>query len=186
MDCVPELVVMKRKTVSSAKMAKRLRRFVRDNQPPDVPAEPEEGEDLDDENNRSTRPAAELLCRIPEETLFQLQQIYEALEDSTGGGVGGEGISGGNRRKSAPGPSSLRSLIASSAPRADEEQEGRSESHGGVRTPAKSSKQKRARGGDQDVQPEPATDSKATSRTAVDAASPKRKKKKGRRKSNAT
>ncbi|CAM9217000.1 unnamed protein product [Hapterophycus canaliculatus] len=183
MDCVPELAVTKRTTVSSAKMARRLRRFVRDNQPPDAPPKAEQGGHSDDDADRSTRPA-ELLCRIPEETLFQLQQIYEALEDSSRDANCGGGSSGGNRRKSAPGASSLGSLLATSAS-GGEGRDGKPDGEGVLQTPAKRSKQKRSRGGDDDVKPEPATDSKATTQ-AADVPSPKKKKKKGRRKSNAT
>lgn len=51
-------------------------RFVLDNRPPESHSG-QNGADasLGDEPN-----SAELVCRIPEETLFQLQQIYEALE----------------------------------------------------------------------------------------------------------
>ncbi|CAM9649917.1 unnamed protein product, partial [Laminaria digitata] len=76
MDCVPELSVFKRKALSSAKMIKRLRRFVLDNRPPESHSDPSgAGASLGDETN-----SKELVCRIPDETLFQLQQIYEALE----------------------------------------------------------------------------------------------------------
>ncbi|CAM9639181.1 unnamed protein product [Ectocarpus sp. 12 AP-2014] len=163
MDCLPELVVAKRKTISSSKMAKRLRRFVGENQRSDAP------EDGDDDARNATKPAAsgELLCRIPEETLFQLQQIYEALEGA---------ISGVKPASSAP---SLTDLIAASAG-----DNGEAEPSGGneasVVTPEKTTKQKRVRGGE-----EPATASKAKKGSSI-GASPKMMKKKARRKSNAT
>ncbi|CAM9196039.1 unnamed protein product [Ectocarpus sp. 4 AP-2014] len=170
MDCLPELVVAKRKTISSAKMAKRLRRFVGENQRPDAP-EDGDGDVGEDDVPSATKPAAsgELLCRIPEETLFQLQQIYEALESA--GGV--------KPVSSAP---SLTDLISASAG-----DKGGAEPSGGneasVVTPEKTTKQKRVRGGE-----EPATASKANGGGAGSSigTSPKMKKKKARRKSNAT
>ncbi|CAB1102779.1 unnamed protein product [Ectocarpus sp. CCAP 1310/34] len=169
MDCLPELVVAKRKTISSSKMAKRLRRFVGENQRPDAP-EGGDGDVGDDDVTNATKPAAtgELLCRIPEETLFQLQQIYEALE----------GASGVKPASRAP---SLTDIIAASAG-----DNGETEPSGGneasVVTPEKTTK-KRARGGE-----EPATASKANGGGGGGSsigASPKMKKK-ARRKSNAT
>ncbi|CAN0290053.1 unnamed protein product [Ectocarpus sp. 12 AP-2014] len=170
MDCLPELVVAKRKTISSSKMAKRLRRFVGENQRPDAP-EGGDGDVGDDDVRNATKPAAsgELLCRIPEETLFQLQQIYEALE----------GACSVKPASSAP---SLTDLIAASAG-----DNGEAEPSGGneasVVTPKKATKQKRLRGSE-----EPATASKASGGGAGSSigASPKMKKKKARRKSNAT
>lgn len=94
----------------------RKGRFVGENQRPDAP-EGGEGDVGDDDVPNATKPAAsgKLVCRIPEETLFQLQQIYEALEGASGvkpasnsasftdltavsGGDGGEAetMSGGN------------------------------------------------------------------------------------------
>ncbi|CAM9748745.1 unnamed protein product [Ectocarpus fasciculatus] len=168
MDCLPELVVAKRKTISSAKMAKRLRRFVNENQRPDAPEEGD-GDVVDDDVRNATKPAAsgELLCRIPEETLFQLQQIYEALE----------GASGVKSASSAP---SLTDLIAASAGNSGEAEPESGGNETSVVTPEKTSKQKRARG-DED----PATASKANS-SGGGTSSKMMKKKKARRKSNAT
>ncbi|CBJ49086.1 expressed unknown protein [Ectocarpus siliculosus] len=168
MDCLPELVVAKRKTISSAKMAKRLRRFVGENQRPDAP-EGGDGDVGDDDVQTATKPAAsgELLCRIPEETLFQLQQIYEALE----------GASGVKPASSAP---SLTDLIAASAGDGGEAEPMSGGTEASVVTPEKTTKQKRVRGGE-----EPATASKASGGSSI-GTSPKIKKKKSRRKSNAT
>ncbi|CAM9573582.1 unnamed protein product [Ectocarpus sp. 6 AP-2014] len=171
MDCLPELVVAKRKAISSAKMAKRLRRFVGENQRPDAP-EDEDGDVGDDGVQNATKPAAsgELLCRIPEETLFQLQQIYEALE----------GASGVKPTSSAP---SLTDLIAASAGDDGEAESMSGGNEASVVTPEKTTKQKRVRGGE-----EPATASKANGGGGGSSigTSPKTKKKKSRRKSNAT
>ncbi|CAM9593259.1 unnamed protein product [Ectocarpus sp. 8 AP-2014] len=170
MDCLPELVVAKRKTISSAKMAKRLRRFVGENQRPDAP-EGGDGDVGDDDVPNATKPAAsgELLCRIPEETLFQLQQIYEALE----------GASGVKPASSAP---SLTDLIAASVGDGGEAEPMSGGNETSVVTPEKTTKQKRVRGGE-----EPATASKANGGGGSSiGTSPKMKKKKARRKSNAT
>ncbi|CAN0255470.1 unnamed protein product, partial [Ectocarpus sp. 12 AP-2014] len=144
-------------------------RFVGENQRPDAP-EGGDGDVGDDDVRNATKPAAsgELLCRIPEETLFQLQQIYEALE----------GACSVKPASSAP---SLTDLIAASAG-----DNGEAEPSGGneasVVTPKKATK-KRLRGSE-----EPATASKASGGGAGSSigASPKMKKKKARRKSNAT
>lgn len=122
----------------------RKDRFVRDNQRPDAPSD-HEGDG--DENGATAsasvggKPASfgELLCRIPEETLFQLQQIYEALEESVGGG------NGGSRRKSTSSVPSLTTLIASPSAaaggRIEDEQTGHNDvDDASVRTPGKKSK----------------------------------------------
>lgn len=81
-------------------------------------------EDLNRGGDEDTAAASrELLCRIPEETLFQLQQIYEAIEESNGissngsGGGGDGGLIGGkgSRRKSTSSLPSLTSLIYGSS-----------------------------------------------------------------------
>ncbi|CAN0432680.1 unnamed protein product [Pylaiella littoralis] len=155
-------------------------RFVRDNQPPDVsPNSGYDGENGTPAFARSCGKAAsfrELLCRIPEETLFQLQQIYEALEEPVGGAGNGHG---GIRRKST---SSLPRSTLPTAPFGDHMEDEQSGPDGGsgsvVHTPHRRSK-KRARG-----EEEPATASKAE---RIEDSSPmQRKKKKARRKSNAT
>lgn len=51
-------------------------RFVRDNQRPD----PTDTADQDVPGVGEATATAELVCRVPDETLFQLQQIYEALD----------------------------------------------------------------------------------------------------------
>ncbi|CAM9381978.1 unnamed protein product [Ectocarpus sp. 8 AP-2014] len=171
MDCLPELVVAKRKTISSAKMAKRLRRFVGENQRPDAP-EGGDGDVGDDDVPNATKPAAsaELLCRIPEETLFQLQQIYEALEGASG-------------VKPASSASSLTDLIAASAGYGGEAEPMSGGNESSVVTPEKTTKRKRVRGCGE----EPATASKANGGGGSSIGmSPKIKKKKARRKSNAT
>ncbi len=93
-------------------------RFVRENQVhDDGDADPNQG---GDDAAAAAATSRELLCRIPEETLFQLQQIYEAIEESNGinsnglGGVCGTGGKG-NRRKSTSSLPSLTSLIYGSS-----------------------------------------------------------------------
>jgi len=97
-------------------------RFVRENQvyDDDGDANLEEG---DGDVATATTLSRELLCRIPEETLFQLQQIYEALEESNGISSNGSGGSGGvggtrgegSRRKSTSSLPSLTNLIYGSS-----------------------------------------------------------------------
>lgn len=118
-------------------------RFVRENQPDDDNSNNQDAGDVDDSGNSSRPASGELLCRIPEETLFQLQQVYEALEESNGINSGGGG-GGGSRRKSTSSAPSLMALIASSsAAGGSEEDAGRSASgsngdpDGSVRTPEK-------------------------------------------------
>eukprot|EP00752_Nemacystus_decipiens_P001547 g1515.t1 len=191
MDCEPELAVVKRKTVSSTEMAKRLRRFVRENQIDDEGADraalDDQGAGEDGGNSgRSRPPSGQLLCRIPEETLFQLQQIYEALEESSGIGSGGSGA--GSKLNPTSNAPSLKDLISSSAaagaggedelgPSATEKGDG----DASVRTPDKTSK-KRGRDGEL---PPPATAEAKASR-GQDPSPKKKKKKKDRRKSNPT
>eukprot|EP00904_Undaria_pinnatifida_P006052 jgi/Undpi1/2577/HiC_scaffold_13.g05956.m1 len=153
MDCVPELSVLKRKTLSSAKMIKRLRRFVLDNRPPESHSG-QNGADasLGDEPN-----SAELVCRIPEETLFQLQQIYEALEAK------------GGRRTSAK-PLGLPSSSLPPPRNADDA--------GPLQTPKKTPSKKRRREAE-----EPATEN---AKHRDNESREKRKNKKARRKSAST
>lgn len=103
-------------------------RFIGENQRPDAP-EGEDGDDGDDDVRNPTKPAVsgELLCRIPEETLFQLQQIYEALE----------GASGVKPALSAP---SLTDLIGASAGDSGEAEPKSGGNEASVVTPEKTNK----------------------------------------------
>jgi hypothetical protein len=69
----PEVRVLKRKPLSAAKAAKRLKKFLQEQQGRDHDLKADSGGE-DNYNN-----AEELVCKVPEDTLFQLQQIHDAI-----------------------------------------------------------------------------------------------------------
>jgi hypothetical protein len=73
----PEVRVLKRKPLSAAKAAKKLKKFLQEQKGRDHDLKADSGGE-DTYNN-----VEELVCKVPEDTLFQLQQIHDAITGHT-------------------------------------------------------------------------------------------------------